>query len=68
MRTPLEHILLETESPFQLPYNQPADSTKLKNEPKNILKSAQKLAEVKDLDLVEIGNVTRKNTFNFFNF
>ena len=66
IKTPLEHILLETDSPFQLPFNPPAGE-KVKNIPANINLSAKRIAEVKDLTLEDVATTTTKNTKTFFN-
>lgn len=64
-KMPLELILLETDSPFQLPFNPPAGQ-KVKNSPVNIHLSAKKLAEIKDLPFEDIARVTSTNTKTFF--
>lgn len=65
IRTPLEIILLETDSPFQLPFN-PPKGERVKNSPANITLSAKKLAELKELTLEEIAQVTTSTTKAFF--
>lgn len=64
-RMPLELILLETDSPFQLPFN-PPEGKKVKNSPANITLSAKKLAELRDLSLEEVARVTTATTRSFF--
>jgi TatD DNase family protein len=66
IRTPLEHILLETDSPFQLPFNLEKNEQKEKNEPSNIIKSVERIAEIKQVKVSEVANVTRANTLSFF--
>ena len=66
IKTPLEHILLETDSPFQLPFNPPAGE-RVKNTPVNINLSAKRIAEVKELSLTEVASTTTKTTKTFFN-
>lgn len=66
LRTPIEHILLETDSPFQLPFNQIKNEERIKNEPSNIEKSAETIAVLKDIEIEEIARVTRTNTLKFF--
>lgn len=66
IKTPIEHIMLETDSPFQLPFNPPAGE-KVKNTPANINLSAKRIAEVKDITLEDVATTTTKNTKTFFN-
>ncbi len=66
IRTPIEHIMLETDSPFQLPFNPPAGE-KVKNTPVNIILSVKRIAEIKDLSLDDVASITTKNTISFFN-
>lgn len=61
IKTPLEQILLETDSPFQLPFNPPVGE-KVKNRPSNVLLSAHKIAEVKEISFEDVANLTTKNT------
>ena len=65
IKTPLEIILLETDSPFQLPFNSPAGE-KVKNTPVNINLSAQRIADVKEISLSEVAMATTKTTKAFF--
>lgn len=65
-RIPIENILLETDSPFQLPFNQSSDEKRIKNEPMNISHSAKKIGEIKDMDYSEVAKITSTNTKNFF--
>ena len=67
LRTPIEHILLETDAPFQLPFNIRPNEEREKNEPKNILKSAERIAELKEIPISDVAQLTRKNTREFFN-
>ena len=62
---PLEQTLLETDSPFQLPFNPPSGE-KVKNTPANIKLAAQRIAEVKELTLEDVAYTTTKNTKTFF--
>ena len=62
---PLELIMLETDSPFQLPFH-PQKNEKVKNTPYNINLSAKKLAEIKDVPIEDISFATTKNVFSFF--
>ena len=62
---PLELLLLETDSPFQLPFNLPAGE-RMKNTPVNINLSAKRIAEIKNLSLLDVAATTTKNVKNFF--
>lgn len=53
----LKYILLETDSPFLTP--EPYRGTK--NEPYNIIYVAKKIAEIKDISLEEVLDITTKN-------
>ena len=55
---PLEHILLETDSPYLAPV--PLRGTK--NEPKNVYLVAQKIAELKNIDIEEVIAITTANS------
>ncbi len=59
---PLEHIVLETDSPYLAPV--PLRGSK--NEPKNIPYIAQKLAEVKHLDVSVVEETTTENAMHLF--
>lgn len=54
---PMDHILLETDSP----YLTPEPYRGMKNEPKNILLVAEKIAEIKDLPLEKVLEITTRN-------
>ena len=58
----LKHILLETDSPFLTP--EPLRGTK--NEPYNIIYVAKKIAEIKNISLEEVLDVTTKNAKHQF--
>lgn len=59
-KLPLENLLLETDSPVLSP-------TKGKrNEPANIVYSAMKIAEVKNISLNKVIDITIENTLNVF--
>ncbi len=60
--TPLERILLETDSPF-LP---PEKYRGQRNEPAYLLETARTLAEVKGLLLDDVATATTGNAFRFF--
>ena len=53
----LKYLLLETDSPFLTP--EPYRGTK--NEPYNIIYVAKKIAEIKDISLEEVLDITTKN-------
>lgn len=59
---PMDHILLETDSPFLAPF--PLRGTK--NEPKNILLVAKALAEIKGLSIEEVLSITTHNALSRF--
>ena len=60
---PNNRILVETDSP----YLSPEPHRGKINEPKNIIHTIKFLANVKQLSLKEIENLTSKNFFNLFN-
>lgn len=60
---PMERILIETDSPYLPP--EPYRGTD--NEPANVRLVAQKLAEIKQVPLAQIGRQTSENFFKLFN-
>ena len=58
----LNNIILETDSP----YLSPEPFRGKKNEPKNILIIAEKIAEIKGMSLDEVSLVTTKNAYSLF--
>jgi TatD DNase family protein len=60
---PLEHLLIETDSPFlaPVPYRGSA------NEPAYVVEVAKKLAEIKDVPPTEIERATTRNFKEYFN-
>lgn len=64
---PLELILLETDSPFQLPFNPPKNEKNPRNEPHAILPACKKVADLHEISLKEAAAQFRKNTKKFFN-
>ena len=66
LRVPLELMLLETDSPFQLPFNLPKGE-EMKNTPVNINLSVKRIADIKNLSLLDVAATTTKNVKNFFN-
>ena len=59
---PLDHILLETDSPYLAP--EPFRGSK--NEPKNVLLVAETLASIKGISVEEVIDITTKNAFSRF--
>lgn len=59
---PLEHLVLETDSP----YLAPAPYRGKQNESSYLIYIAKKLAEVKDISLEEVAQVTTKNSMELF--
>ncbi|MEM3489201.1 MAG: TatD family hydrolase, partial [Nitrososphaerota archaeon] len=59
---PLKQILIETDSPYMPLYKQVNE----KNEPANVIRIAQKLAELKRLPLEEVTKVVYSNFFRLF--
>jgi len=60
--TPLEKIMLETDSPFLAPQKYRGKI----NEPAFIIETAQKIAEIKGVSLAEIEKATTRNAEEFF--
>ena len=60
-------MTLETDAPFQSPFNGKNGKKPPKNEPKNILISCQKVSELLETSAEEVARVTTLNTRNFFN-
>lgn len=60
---PLERIVLETDCPFLTPHPMRGK----RNEPAFLVYTAQKLAEIKETSLEEIGEITTSNVLRFFN-
>jgi len=61
-QTPLEHILIETDSPFLAP--EPHRGKR--NEPANVIFVARKIAEIKGVTTEEVGRVTSENARRIF--
>jgi TatD DNase family protein len=61
-KLPIEHMMLETDCPY-LP---PQSKRGKRNEPKFIMETAEKLAEIKDLTFAEIDKITSENAIKFF--
>ena len=60
--TPLEHLLLETDTPY-LP---PVPYRGKRNEPSYVVHTAKKIAELKGISVEEIGRVTTENAKKLF--
>ena len=58
----LDHIMLETDAP----YLTPSPYRGSRNESKYILNIAQKIADIYDIELKKIAEVTTKNAYNLF--
>ena len=58
---PLENMLLETDSPFLSPFK------KSRNEPMNVKYAAEKIAEIKNVAVEEISEITTRNAIKFYN-
>lgn len=60
--TPIEYIVLETDSP----YLSPEPYRGKKNEPANISLILQKICDIKDLDIKQVGDVVTENVLRLF--
>ena len=60
---PLDRIHVETDSPFLAP----TPHRGKKNEPSFVIHTAEKVAELKGIDLETLSKVTRENTYSVFN-
>ncbi len=58
---PLEHVLTETDSPYL------AMTKEERNEPANVSLAVKKIAEIKDLDVSTVDEITTKNAKKVFN-
>ena len=59
---PLNHLLLETDSP----YLSPEPLRGKRNDPRNVKYMAKKIAEVKEIPLEEIAKITYQNAEDIF--
>jgi TatD DNase family protein len=57
---PLESIVLETDAPYLAP------EPKTVNEPMNVIKTAQTIAELRGIEIEEVSKATTKNARDFF--
>ena len=60
---PIERMLIETDSP----YLSPEPYRGKKNSPENVVYVAQKISELKNISLDEVGDKTTKNFYKIFN-
>ena len=61
--TPIEHIMLETDAPYMAPVPMRGK----RNEPKYLIKIAEKIAEIKSLNINEVIEMTSNNAKKLFN-
>lgn len=61
---PIDRMLLETDAPFLTPYN----LNKKRNEPSFLIHTASLIAEIRKIDLEDLGGSTTRNAKNLFNF
>ena len=61
-KIPLENLLIETDSPFL----HPTPGKKLKNEPLNVKFAAEKIAEIKNITIIDVIERTSKNCEKLF--
>jgi len=59
----LDKILIETDSP----YLSPIPFRGKRNEPSYVIEIAKKIAAIKDIPLIDVENITTKNTLKLFN-
>jgi len=62
-KIPIENILIETDSPYLAPVPKRG---KL-NEPSNVIYVAEKIAELKNIPVEKVAEITTNNFFNLFN-
>jgi TatD DNase family protein len=65
-KIPLEKLLVETDSPYLVPV--PFRGLKKRNEPAYVVEVAKVLAEIKDISLEELSEVTSRNFESLFSF
>jgi TatD DNase family protein len=66
MNYPIELLMLETDSPFQLPFTPPQNAERPRNEPSAILSACRKIADLLNLLVEDVAKQTQKNTKEFF--
>jgi len=65
LTTNLEQMMLETDTPYHLPFR-PKSAKRIKNTPLGVILGAKKIAELLDLEFEEVAQITTKNTQQFF--
>jgi TatD DNase family protein len=65
-KIPLKKLLVETDSPYLVPV--PFRGLKKRNEPAYVVEVAKVLAEIKDISLEELSEVTSRNFGSLFSF
>lgn len=60
----LNHLLIETDAPFLSPHPYRGE----RNEPKNVRKIVEKVAEIKEIDLNEVTQITTENSIKLFHW
>ena len=60
---PLDRLLVETDSP----YLSPEPLRGRRNEPANVKFTAQKIADIREMPLIELAEITTKNAMKFYN-
>ena len=60
---PLEFLLVETDSPYLSPVPHRGE----RNHPVNVIHTAEKVAEIRGIDVETVANTTRENAMRFFN-
>jgi len=61
-KAPINRLLVETDSPFLTPHPKRGE----RNEPANVVYTARKVAEIKDLPIEDVERITSENTLNVF--
>ena len=62
-KMPLNRLMIETDSPYLSPEPYRGE----RNEPKNVIEVAKKIAEIKNIPLEKIASITSQNAISFFN-
>ena len=62
-QVPIEKLLIETDSPYLSP--EPLRGTR--NQPQNVKYVANKIAQIKNIDIEEVAKITYQNTKKIFN-
>ncbi|MBO4724951.1 MAG: TatD family hydrolase, partial [Firmicutes bacterium] len=60
---PLEFLLVETDSPYLSPVPHRGE----RNHPVNVIHTAEKVAEIRGIDVETVANTTRENAMRLFN-